>query len=462
MTTLFIALGSLSHYSDILRSRLLDDLAHTHRIIVLTDRIGNDEAAVWHLPLHPNVSYEKIYPARASLLSFSDQYLRHPFVREFDSWHITRHWYYRPTHRFSVRAATAIGSIIPASFPAVPFITALEKILIRPSKQFRELIQREKPKILITATPGFTPFEAEMIISARRMKIETAAIDINYDNFYSKAKFCRRTDSVVVWNEKMKKEAVEFGYFKPEDVFVGGCLRFDHYFQDDSGHSLKSSEEFLRSKNLDPAKKTIVFAGPSPIMYPPRKAFAEALIGLKQKGVLEGDPNILFRLHPHDVGEPYEEFARIKNVCIERAGAQRIDDTKTKGTKVEMEEEDLKNLKETLMRADIVINFVSTMIIEASIFDKPIISIGFPEWAKAINNYEVNKALIDTGCLKVAPSPEALGAHINRYLAHPEYERAERKKVVSDYAMFTDGCSWKRIANFIKKIVIVPKYEPKN
>ena len=89
------------------------------------------------------------------------------------------------------------------------------------------------------------------------------------------------------------------------------------------------------------------------------------------------------------------------------------------------------------------------MIIEACIFDKPVISVGYPPELAIANKYEFNKALNSTGAVTLAKSPEELGEAINTYLAHPEKDSEKRKEIVREHALFTDGKAWERTVTYI-------------
>jgi CDP-glycerol glycerophosphotransferase (TagB/SpsB family) len=452
MKNIFIVLGRISHHSDILRNKLFQELLKKYQITIISEYLDEQRVNIENLPVNKNLLYVKYKPVYGGLLLFFNQYLRHAFVRKYDNWVVTRSWFYRKTHPFRIRLLTVLGGLIPKNLFSANFFTRLEMFLINPSSNFRSLIEKYKPLAIVTATPGHTPLEAEIIICAKIFKIPSIAININYDNPYVWAKFQRKTDYLFVWNKIMEKQMIEYGGYSKDSIFIAGCLRFDHYFNDIKENKLKTKKSFLISKNLNPNKKTILFATPSPISYPERQEFVKQLIELKTAGKLLDDPNILIRLHPHDVWQIYEKFIGLKNIHIERAGHQRIADNATKGQKVEMEEEDLINLTETMLYSDIVINFVSTLSIEASIFNKPIINIGFPP-ARAINNkYEFNEALVKIGNLKIANNIGELNILINKMLGK-NFNEENHKEIVKNYVFFTDGLTWKRTSDFIENII---------
>lgn len=452
MPTIFLALGQFSHYSDVLRGRLIGELARRFRIVVLSPVI--DEAAAerdGHLK-HGNIRYEKSAVAQPRFWMLSDKYLRVPLVRSFDHLTYIRYFYERP-HHWTRKLLMRLRRLFPHSFFTTDRITRWEVSHAPLNPRFLELAARERPALLVTATPGFTAFEAECITAAKRLGIRTAAVSINYDNLTSNGKMIRKTDDLAVWNSIMEREALELHHYPRERLAIVGCLRFDHYFTDPADPRFPTRESFLLSKGLDPAKRTVVFAGPTPSNYPPRKDFVAALVRLRESGAIAGRPNILVRVHPIDPFEQYAEFMNMPGVHIERAGRQTMPDS-SGGQKIEMNEADLANLTATLKYADVVLNFASTVIMEAAIFDRPVINLGFPSYRLIAYEYEYNKGLLDTGAVRLVKSPVELAEQVNNYLAHPELDREQRAELVRTYIPFTDGRTWQRAADFITKITV--------
>ena len=294
-----------------------------------------------------------------------------------------------------------------------------------------------------------------MVLFAKQLRIPTVAIDCTFDNAFSQAKHIRKTDYITAWNDRMKRDIVTHNAYAPERVAVTGCLKFDHYFTDQKEKKLRSREEFLRQKRLDPARKTVVYATPTPLTYPLRKEFMERIVRVKKAGGLAGDPNILVRLHPLDEGAPYEACNGIPGICIERAGTVRLGDTATKEPKIEMIEADLVNLTETLLYADVLIDFASTLVIEACIFHTPSVSIGFPPEQRLLCISELTRDVIAISGEPLTASFEELVETVNRYLVTPQTEGDLKRDeaTVKEFIQFTDGLSWRRTGEFIDSIV---------
>ncbi|OHA08692.1 MAG: hypothetical protein A3A44_00760 [Candidatus Sungbacteria bacterium RIFCSPLOWO2_01_FULL_60_25] len=455
--TVFLAIANFTNISNILRGKLIRYLASKYRVVVLSPYLNEDFAAREGYVRSEYIRYIKTELAYPRLWPVMNTYLRLPFIRAYDHFSIIRQWFYRKSHPRRLRWLIALGALFPRWFPTPGFFTFLERLIVSPPKDFRDLVSAYRPRAMITATPGYiyALLEIEMVLFAQKLGIPTVAIDASFDNPYSQAKHIRKTDYIAAWNERMKRDIVAHHAYAPERVSVTGCLKFDHYFTDGKERALRSREEFLRAKNLDPARKTIVYATPTPMAYPSRGEFMGKLVETKNAGGFAGDPNILVRLHPLDEGTPYEAFRGVLGVRIERAGTMRLGDKATKGTKVEMTEADLTNLTETLRYADVLIDFASTLVIEACIFHTPSVSIGFPPEQRALCTCELTRDVIALSGEPLTESFEELVATVNRCLVTPQTaeDRQRDENTVREFVQFADGRSWERTGAFIDAIV---------
>ena len=69
------------------------------------------------------------------------------------------------------------------------------------------------------------------------------AIDLSWDHFTTKTAPLRRAAGLSVWNETMKRQAVEIHGYLPEQVCVAGVPQFDIYARPDT---FQTREAFLR------------------------------------------------------------------------------------------------------------------------------------------------------------------------------------------------------------------------
>ncbi|TSC69079.1 MAG: hypothetical protein G01um101466_193 [Parcubacteria group bacterium Gr01-1014_66] len=453
--TIFLVLERFNNYSDILRGKLIGALADSFRVVVVTPDLDQDAQEKSGYFTHPNIIYEKIGAYYPKLWRLTEHYLRKYFVRSFDYLRTTNFLYYQYPYRLRDRILRDIGALLPKKIMTPALFTAMESLIVRSSPQFSQLVERYHPTLVVTGTPGFgyMPLMTEAVLFSKKLKIPTIAINASIDNPYTMPKFVRKTDYLSVWHPWMQEKSIELFGYPRERIFLGGCLKFDHYFNDVKEGKIQSRESFIRAKGLDPTKKLIVYATPTPGTYKPRKELMKELVRMKQAGGFVDDPNLLVRLHPFDAWEPYEEFIKIPGITIERSGAYRGRDGITAGPTVEMDEQDRINQTETFRYADVLINHPSTTLLEAAIFDTPVVTVAWPDKSAAAFNTEMSQTLDPLGAMRVARNPEALTHHVNAYLKQPELDTEARKKMVEQFVHFTDGLSWQRILHYMQELL---------
>ena len=438
MKSVFLVIPNQVFLSDLLRTNYIKYLADRYRVVVLNPLFDAAEAENRGYLQAPNIIYIKRELENSRFWSRM-KFLRVALVNEFDYLTSIRHFYKRPNYlqNWKRRLVRVLGRPF-AKLLTANFFTKWEFRKLPHSPSFGELLGQYKPSLLITATPGFSPFEAELILMAKREGLSTIAVDFSWDNLTMNSKHIRKTDYLVAWNEVMKREAIDIHKYLPEKIFVSGTPRFDPYFAEDRNDPGRN--KFLLSKGLNPEYKTI-FHTTVTKAYPFQKKYINDLIKLRDAKKIPY-VNFLIRIHPLDLIENYSEFTNIADFCIEKSGED-----------VEMSYADLLNLKYSLKYTDLNINYASTITIEACIFDKPVINIGYIDRFALAYEFNHYKPIYESGAVKLAKTDEDLPILINRYLEHPELERDQRLAIVDKYVQFTDGLSYKRSVDLLGNII---------
>ena len=305
----------------------------------------------------------------------------------------------------------------------------------------------------MTATPGIQVFDAEAIILAKKFKIPTLATNFSWDNLTAfKAVRVRKPDYLFVWNEIISEATATIHHFLPEQVYITGSVRFDKYFDD--SHPIIDRDKFLRSKNLDPNKKTILFATVASGNCPYQFTVLQEILKARRTGQLP-PVNVLVRLHPFDRMENYRNLQSEPDFHLEKAG--REVKIQSGDTRIEMDQADFINLKSTLAHTDININYKSTISLESFIFDKPVINFIDPT-APFQNRYYYEKGsyyypLVKENAVKVAVDNAELIDFIKIYLADSKIGSASRQKISNDFFAFQDGLSYKRNVDFLEFVI---------
>lgn len=442
MKTVFLAVPHYVFISDILRTKYLPYLALHYNVVVLTpfltEKRAKEEGYYTAQNIH-YIRYELEHPRFFKLM----KELRISCVNEFDHLNYIKSWYKRPNYLNSKKRRILRAVALPFKrFLTADAFTNFERRWMPEPKLFNRLLDEYKPAAVLTATPGFNPWEAPIILQAQRKKIPTIAMNFSWDNLTANAKHIRKTDYLIVWNDIIKEEAISIHGYQKDKIFVSGIIRFDHYFVKQKNEP--SREEFLKSKGLNPEYKTI-FHTTVTKAYPFQKKYIRDLIRLRDENKIPY-VNLFIRIHPRDVYDNYKEFFGKPDVVFEKAG--RDVDNQT-----EMDFKDLLNLKYSLKYTDLNINYASTISLEASIFDTPIINIGYFGRFALAYDFDHYKPIVDSGAVCIAKTDEDLPKLINMYLQNPKQHAEHRKAIVNSHIQFTDGLSYKRSVDALKKII---------
>ncbi|MBI4119969.1 MAG: CDP-glycerol glycerophosphotransferase family protein [Parcubacteria group bacterium] len=452
MKTVFLVIPNPVITSDILRTRYIEYLASKYRVIVVNPFFGEGAAKKMGYFVSPATEYIKWkleHPSFWDILKL----FRISLIGEFDYLSAVQFFYRRPNFRNNRRRRflRMLGRPFSA-FLTADFFTNLEKLLLPRSVFFESLLKKYNPALLITATPGFDPMEAEVIICAKRAGLTTAAIDFSWDNLTTNCKHIRRTDYLIVWNDIVRDEAIRIHHYDRSKIFTAGVLKFDHYFRNQSGEL--SREDFLTSRNLNPANKTIVFAT-KPRIYGEQIEHIRAVIKAREAGQFGQTLNILIRPHILDDPKFYQEFLSFDNVYVDCPGKRLILENGTPSSAMEMDQEDLVNLKHILKYGDVHLQYGSTLALEAAVFDRPVVNIGFLKTMLHNESYRIDHywPVIKSGAAPLAKDMGELVGWINKYLNQPSLHRENRAGLVAAYIPFQDGLAYQRSVQFLDGIL---------
>ena len=114
-------------------------------------------------------------------------------------------------------------------------------------------------------------------------------------------------------------------------------------------------------------------------------------------------------------------------------------------------------LAESMKYADVVVNFASTITIDAAVFDTPIVCVNYDHRGarpfklspRRIYYFDHYAKLGHTGGFELANSKTELINKIDYSINHPEYLSENRKKIIEQQCVFSDGKSGERVANHI-------------
>lgn len=355
----------------------------------------------------------------------------------------------------------------PKEFPGATRLRTLKRLLARivapdgpqgrwydlsdrlvPDQAMETLFDRHRPSLAAAASPGLIFSEIPVLRTARRRSVPSMAVDLSWDNLTNKFFPPRQVDRLVLWNSSMSGEARALHGYDADRITVAGAPQFDSYFRDPRS----TRAEFCARTGLDPSRRIITLATIPPSKFPDHEFVIDCLIEAMAAGAVRHPADLLVRLHPRDDARRYEKYAGCAHVIVEkpfRQTATRSGD----GMDVDFMAENTRHLADTLHHSDVVLNVASTMAIEASIFDTPVVNIGFDgrpgsnaalmEWHYGSTHFQ---KVVRSGAVRIAQSSGELIDLINLYLADPSTDAGGRARIVAEQCEFTDGRSADRVA----------------
>ncbi len=279
------------------------------------------------------------------------------------------------------------------------------------------------------------------IREARRRGVFSVGMSRSWDSMSTKGLLRTLPDLLVVQSENIKDQAVQYHNVPADIIRVVGTPHYDFYL---TGQR-RPRADFFRAFGLDPAKKLVLVALSSDIWTGDSNNnpyLLEAFAGLDSQviarfpifgGVNLGD----FKLPTNVVLDAPRHTAKLEEAFLSR--------------------EDDEHLADLLYHSDVVVTGPSSIVLDAAIFGKPVVLVGFdgektkPLWAslRRYYEYEHQQAVICSGELKIAKNREELVGLIRHYLANPQDGQGGRQRVAEGVCYKLDGKSGERLAEVI-------------
>jgi len=308
-----------------------------------------------------------------------------------------------------------------------------------------------RPALLVTSSPGLIFSEVPFLRTAARRRVRAMTIDSSWDNFTNKLMPVRRVNRLVVWNDLMKQQAIEYHGYAAGEIRVAGVPQWDRYFQGPDG---LDRQGFFQKIGADPARKLITLTTTPQELY----SHHDHVLRVMQRAMQEGRwpaAQVLVRLHPRDDLAKYAPFEGAPHVIIEHPFRQTV--KAGDGLAVDVTSASQQHLADTLRHSDVIVNVASTIAIEAAIFDTPVVNIAFDGETESVFARSARRYYQFThytnitrhGAVKVAWAPEELIQHVGAYLESSSLDAEARKQVVAEQCQFTDGRSAERVAQAV-------------
>jgi len=323
------------------------------------------------------------------------------------------------------------------------FLRFVEYQLLREDRVWNVYFECYKPD-LVFATALMVRDDPVLLKAAKRRGIRTVGMVQSWDNLTSKLFLNVFPDMLLVQNPMMVDEAVVLHDFPRDRICVTGFLQWNHY-HDPRWHMDK--DELGTILGLDATKPWVsYFSGPPFTQALEQFDYGDHLVMLinaVEQGTLP-DVQLVASIHPIDE-------KKIKFVP-EAKSVPRLDI----GRAFQFSVDEMKVLANFIRHSAVLINFGSSVALEAAIYDVPIIMLGFNGYNDAEVPWEgrLDVAFDNTthsqnveksgGVWRVGSEQEYIKA-VQSYLENPSLHHEGRTHLVEQLVGPVDGKAAERV-----------------
>lgn len=326
---------------------------------------------------------------------------------------------------------------------------------------FTDLFDRYKPDLVISSTAGWR-LDRYFLKEAKKRGIPSAMTVIGWDNPSAFGLPGADVDNAIVWSKIHIWELGDGLDWPKEKIHVGGMPLYDGYLDKTW---LIPRDEYFAMHGLDPNKKLIAYAATA-LSISPNLHIVEDLTRIITENKLSTPAQLLIRLHPNHFksqGNYQEEREKIYEVTRNCPDVHVVAPKALSGGLPRYSGEDFPEKASMLAHCDILVSIYSTMVVEAALHDKPVVSVcidsptGWPDnfwiplhevpfWPTAAR---VEKAHAAT----LAFTSDELVSKLNAYLEHPELNREDRRQFVEQELTFLHGESTPETARHLLQLL---------
>jgi hypothetical protein len=293
----------------------------------------------------------------------------------------------------------------------------------------------EKNVSVFFATHATSFWEECLVRNAISVGLPRLYMVLSWDHLSSKVLLHRNFGCILVWNRHTREELLAtYPTYRPNQIKVVGIPQYDA-FQKKPSHTYES---WCALYGLDPARRTILFSTMPQVRHDQQHIIIEDLLKAITVGKdVPSDYQVLIKCHPFDSFEGYGTLIGRYPVAWRRtqlAPGQSIDEWMPSHAEVE-------ESRDCLYFCSININIFSTVTIEASWFDKPVIHIAYDPLpippgripCHEYYNWEHFRHIVEKDATVLVHNSQELLAAIRRYGIDPFFKAAGRERVVEAY-----------------------------
>jgi len=321
----------------------------------------------------------------------------------------------------------------------------------------------QKSELNCILTPGMGNYgfghAGNFAREAQKMGLPVFSSITNYDNIVNMGFRGFTPTCLAVWSKQMADEVVRLHDLPASKIEITGPLQYDKLTQ----KLPMTREKFLESIGLDPKKKTVFLAGGVNIT----RYFEIYKMFILQKNILFSEAvNLVIRPYPHTKilespgWQVLEELFKKEGVYLSNPGSINASGDANAELRLDLGFDDSVDEITYLLRySDVMINYFSTIALEAAICDLPVIHVGYDIFTyghrfhltTAFQQRQThNKRPLRLAASRIATNEQELVRYVNMYLADHTLDQDARREYAISECGELDGQAGIRLIEMIK------------
>ena len=305
-------------------------------------------------------------------------------------------------------------------------------------RPYAPLFERYRPDLVFIPDVK-PPFGLLFLAECRRRGIRSIQMPGNWDHF--KYYFPLQSDYLLTTNEPLREEAVRYENYPEARVTTVGFPQFDYFLRSEVP---MPRDAFCARYGFAPEHRIVLFVSEGVYSLDGGDVVDAVLRAVG--GALPSSVRVLLRPYPPypghlGEGEKYGAFEKHPLVAFATQNSWKT---------LEL----FRDFINLLYHADAVICTYSTVAIEALVFGKPVINIGFDGYRRRPLPQSVRRFLqlshfqhvTRAGGVRTVQSPEELVALLSAYLKDPQFDAEARARTRDRLCHRLDGAASARIA----------------
>jgi hypothetical protein len=306
-------------------------------------------------------------------------------------------------------------------------------------REVKDFFKKTKIDLFLSGTPGWKYPELPYLREARRRNIPITCQMLSWDNLSMRGPFFIRPDTLMLWNSYMKQQAIDNFGQNEKDIYVTGAPQFDVY-RDMSMTRAEAKNRLMDYLGIDRTRytKIVTFAGIPDHFVPFQKEFLYFLGDTVQNSPGLHDVAVVYRPHPQSEVTSKSFPARLRNIYINNPSEYFNIRARDTAYRWKPDDQSMGELALVMQGSDIVITIASSISLDASAVDTPVINVAFD-----VSNQMDKKLLRDyyesphyrivtySGAVAVVENLDELMKEIKSALSNPSERKEQRRLLVN-------------------------------